>query len=72
MLWSDESIFEIFGSICRVHCREGEWMVSIYKVPSVKHEEKGVMVWGALLVVLLEIYSKLKAQNLHGYHSLLQ
>ena len=63
MLWSDESKFEIFGSNHRVFVRrrKGERMDSTCLVPTVKHGGGGVMVWGALLVTLLGIYSKLKA-----------
>jgi hypothetical protein len=48
VLWSDESKFEIFGSNLCVFVRRsvGEQMISSCVVPTVKHGEGGVMVWG--------------------------
>ena len=52
VLWSDESKFEIFGSIRRVfvRCRVGERMTSACVVPTVKHGGGGVRVWGCFAV----------------------
>ena len=62
VLWSDESIFEICGSnrLVIVRRRVGEWMISAYVVPTVKHGG-GVMCGGAMLVTLSVIYFEFKA-----------
>ena len=46
VLWSDESKWELFGSICHVFVRRrvGEWMISACVVPTVKHGGGCVMV----------------------------
>ena len=75
VLWSDESKFEIFGSnrCVFVRRRVGEWMISAWVVPTVKHGGRGVMVWGCFsgdtVCDLLRIQGTL---NQHGHHNIMQ
>ena len=68
-----ESKFEIFGSNRHVFVRPGvgEWMISACVFPTVKHGG-GVMVGGALLVTLSDLFRIQGTLNQHGNHSILQ
>ncbi len=75
VLWSDESKFEIFGSTHRVYVRrrEGEWMVSAYVVPIVKHGRWGMVVWRCFAGDTVGNSIKIQGTlNQHGYHAILQ
>ena len=52
VLWSDESKCEIFVSnhLVFVRRRVGEWMISVWVVPTMKNGGGGVMVWGNVLL----------------------
>ena len=74
-LWSDESKFEIFGSNCRVFVRSrvGERMISTHVVPTMKHGERGVIVWGCIAGdTVSDLFRIQGTLNQHGYHSILQ
>ena len=57
VLWSDESKFEIFGSFLRI-C-----------IPTVKHGEGGVMVWGCFAGdTASDLFRIQGTPNYYGYH----
>ena len=66
---------EIFGSNRRVFVRRrvGERMISACVVPTVKHGEGGVMVWGCIACdTVCDLFRIQGTLNQHGYHTILQ
>jgi hypothetical protein len=47
-------------------------MISACAVSTVKHGGRGLMVWGAVLVTLYDLFRIKGTLNQHGYHSILQ
>ena len=75
LLWSDDSIFESFGSNLRVFVghRVGERMISTCVVPTMKHGRGVVMVWGCFAGdTVWDLFRIQGTNNQHGYHSILQ